>query len=119
MSHPVDVHVGRKLKQVRTLRRLSQTDVARKLNLSFQQIQKYEIGSNRVAASRLFELSQILDVPPSYFFEDLHGNTNTPPRKDPGMEIVTALASIKDEAVKSRIVTFIEDVSGKTVARQG
>jgi transcriptional regulator with XRE-family HTH domain len=119
MSHPVDIHVGRKLKQVRTLRRLSQTDVARKLNLSFQQIQKYEIGSNRVAASRLFELSQILDVPPSYFFEDLHDNANTPPKKDPGMAIVTALAAIKDEAVKSRIVTFIEDVSGRTVARQG
>ena len=72
MSHPVDVHVGRKLKQLRTLRRLSQTDVARKLNLSFQQIQKCEIGSNRVAASRLFELAQILDVPPAYFFEGLH-----------------------------------------------
>ena len=119
MSHPVDVHVGRKLKQVRTLRRLSQTDVGRKLNLSFQQIQKYEIGSNCVAASRLFELSQILDVPPSYFFEGLHDNTNTAPKKDPGMEIVSALAAIKDDDIKSRIVTFIEDVSGLTVARQG
>lgn len=119
MSHPVDVHVGRKLKQVRTLRRLSQTDVARKLNLSFQQIQKYEIGSNRVAASRLFELSQILEVSPSYFFEGLHDNANTAPTKDPGMEIVSALAAIKDEEIKSRIVTFIEDVSGLTVARQG
>ena len=119
MSHPVDVHVGRKLKQIRTLRRLSQTDVARKLDLSFQQIQKYEIGSNRVAASRLFELAQILDVAPSYFFEGLHDNTNTPPSKDHGMAIVSALAAIKDDAVKSRIVTFIEDVSGVTVARQG
>ena len=119
MSHPVDVHVGRKLKQIRTLRRLSQTDVARKLNLSFQQIQKYEIGSNRVAASRLFELSQILGVAPSYFFEGLHDNANAAPVNDPGMEIVTALAQIKDDAVKSRIVTFIEDVSGMTVARQG
>lgn len=118
MSHPVDVHVGRKLKQIRTLRRLSQTDVARKLDLSFQQIQKYEIGSNRVAASRLFELAQILDVPPSYFFDGLHDNANSAPRRDPGMEIVSAIASIKDDAVKSRIVTFIEDVSGVTVARQ-
>lgn len=117
MSHPVDVHVGKKLKQIRTLRRLSQTDVARKLDLSFQQIQKYEIGSNRVAASRLFELSQILQVPPSYFFDGLHDNTNGAPKADPGMEIVSAIASIKDEAVKSRIVTFIEDVSGVTVAR--
>jgi transcriptional regulator with XRE-family HTH domain len=119
MPHPVDAHVGKKLKQIRTLRRLSQTDVARKLDLSFQQIQKYEIGSNRVAASRLFELSQILDVPPSYFFDGLHDNANIAPKNDPGMEIVTALAAIKDDAVKSRIVTFIEDVSGLTVARQG
>lgn len=119
MSHPVDIHVGRKLKQIRTLRRMSQTDVARKLNLSFQQIQKYEIGSNRVAASRLFELSQILDVPPSFFFDDLHVNENNPPKADPGMEIVHALAAIKDEDVKSRIVTFIRDVSGATIARGG
>ena len=119
MSHPVDLHVGRKLKQIRTLRRLSQTDVARKLNLSFQQIQKYEIGSNRVAASRLFELAQILDVPPSFFFEGLHDNQNTAPGEDTGLEIVHALAAIKDEKVKTRIVTFIEDVSGMTVARGG
>lgn len=119
MSHPVDLHVGRKLKQIRTLRRLSQTDVARKLNLSFQQIQKYEIGSNRVAASRLFELAQILDVPPSYFFEGLHDNQNEAPKDDAGLEIVNALAAIKDEEVKTRIVTFIEDVSGMTVARRG
>jgi transcriptional regulator with XRE-family HTH domain len=119
MSHPVDIHVGRKLKQIRTLRRLSQTDVARKLKLSFQQIQKYEIGSNRVAASRLFELAQILDVSPSFFFEGLHDNKNTPPHKDAGMEIVHALAAIKDEDIKTRIVTFIEDVSGVTVARGG
>jgi len=120
MSHPVDVHVGRKLKQIRTLRRYSQTDVARKLDLSFQQIQKYEIGSNRIAASRLYELSQILDVPTSYFFEGLHDNDNAAPtRRDPGMDIVTAIAAIKDDTMKKRIVTFIEDVSGMTVARQG
>ncbi|MGJ8547094.1 MAG: helix-turn-helix domain-containing protein [Sulfitobacter sp.] len=118
MSHPVDVHVGRKLKQIRTLRRLSQTDVARQLNLSFQQIQKYEIGSNRVAASRLFELAQILDVTPGFFFEGLHDNENTAPAADSGLQIVSALASINDEDVKTRIVTFIEDVSGVTVARR-
>jgi transcriptional regulator with XRE-family HTH domain len=119
MSHPVDIHVGKKLKQIRTLRRLSQTDVAKRLKLSFQQIQKYEIGSNRVAASRLFELSQILDVTPAYFFEGLHDNTNDAPASDPSIEIVSALAAIHDDALKTRIVTFIEDVSGLTVARQG
>ncbi|MFK7746043.1 MAG: helix-turn-helix domain-containing protein [Roseobacter sp.] len=119
MSHPVDVHVGRKLKQVRTMRRLSQTDVARELDLSFQQIQKYEIGSNRIAASRLYELSRILDVPTTYFFEGLDATTKTTSDRDPSLEIVAALASIRDDNIKSRIVTFIEDVSGVTVARQG
>lgn len=118
MAHPVDVHVGRKLKQIRALRRFSQTDVAHRLGLSFQQIQKYEIGSNRIAASRLFELAQIFDISPAYFFEGVEGDaTNIPPKSDSGMEIVQALAAIKDETVKSRIVTFIEDVSGMSVAR--
>ncbi|QJF50146.1 helix-turn-helix domain-containing protein [Roseobacter ponti] len=118
MSHPVDVHVGRKLKQIRTIRRLSQTDVARELNLSFQQIQKYEIGSNRIAASRLYELSRILDVPTSYFFEGIEASPDAVKTRDPSLEIVSALASIRDDTIKSRIVTFIEDVSGVTVARQ-
>ena len=117
MSHPVDVHVGKRLKQIRTLRRMSQTDVAKRLELSFQQIQKYEIGSNRVAASRLFDLSRILDVPTSYFFEGL-ADAAPAQRRDNGLDIVNALAAIEDEKIKSRIVTFIEDVSGMTVARR-
>lgn len=116
MSHPVDIHVGRKLKQARTLRRMSQTDVARHLKLSFQQIQKYEIGSNRIAASRLYDLARILDVPTSYFFEGLQDMSESATR-DAGLDIVSAVASIDDEQIKSRIVTFIEDVSGRTVAR--
>ena len=120
MAHPVDVHVGRKLREIRTLRRYSQTDVAQRLGLSFQQIQKYEIGSNRIAASRLFELGQIFEVSPAYFCEGLYEDANSSsPTQDSGMEIVNALASIQDDKVKSRIVTFIEDVSGMTVARQG
>lgn len=116
MPHEVDIHVGRQLKQARTLRRLSQTDVARQLKLSFQQIQKYEIGSNRIAASRLFELSNILGVPTSYFFEGLDAEAND--TKDSAMDIVSAVASIKDEQMKARIVTFIQDVAGTTVARR-
>lgn len=98
---------------------MSQTDVAKKLGLSFQQIQKYEIGSNRVAASRLFELSQILDVTPGYFFEGIDNQGKSGGQSDPGLQIVSALASIRDENVRARIVTFIEDVSGATVARRG
>jgi len=117
MSHPVDVHVGKRLKQIRTLRRMSQTDVAKRLGLSFQQIQKYEIGSNRIAASRLFELSRILDVPTSYFFEGI-AEPDTTVERDNSLDIVNALAAIEDEKIKTRIVTFIEDVSGLTVARR-
>ncbi|WPZ22152.1 helix-turn-helix transcriptional regulator [Sulfitobacter faviae] len=118
MSHPVDVHVGRRLKQARTLRRQSQTDVARELKLSFQQIQKYEIGSNRIAASRLHELARILNVTPGYFFEGLD-DANPEASNDPSLDIVNAIGSIKDDAVKARILTFIEDVAGVTVARKG
>lgn len=117
MSHPVDIHVGKRLKQIRTLRRMSQTDVAKRLSLSFQQIQKYEIGSNRIAASRLFELSRILDVPTSYFFEGL-SDAEVMQGRDNGLDIVNALAAIEDERIKSRILTFIEDVSGLTVQRR-
>ncbi|MEQ5827033.1 helix-turn-helix transcriptional regulator [Sulfitobacter sp. NFXS29] len=117
MSHPVDVHVGRRLKQARTLRRQSQTDVARELKLSFQQIQKYEIGSNRIAASRLHELARILNVTPGYFFEGLDDD-HTENSNDPSLEIVNAIGSIKDDAVRARILTFIEDVSGVTVSRK-
>lgn len=121
MAHPVDVHVGSKLKEIRTMQRLSQTDVAQRLGLSFQQVQKYEIGSNRIAASRLFELAQIFDVSPSYFFEGLEEGREKPSAEAEtcGTEIVRALAAIKDEKVKTRIVSFIEDVSGLSVARSG
>jgi transcriptional regulator with XRE-family HTH domain len=116
MPHSVDVHVGRQLKNVRTLRRLSQTDVARSLGVSFQQIQKYEIGSNRIAASRLYELSNILDVSTSYFFEGLDDVQTT--QRDESVSIVNAVAALKDEKVRSRVLTFIEDVAGANVSRR-
>ena len=118
MSHPVDVHVGKKIKQMRAMRRLSQTDVAQKLNLSFQQIQKYEIGSNRVAASRLYELSKIFGVPTSYFFEGLPEEESANDNQSLDSKILDAVTSIDDDHVKTRIATFIEDVAGVAVARR-
>jgi len=85
MSHPVDLYVGRRLKKRRTALKLSQTDVARQLELSFQQIQKYEIGSNRISASRLWELAKILDVPAEYFIQEFD---ETPE----GQELIAKLA---------------------------
>ncbi len=69
--HPVDVHVGARVRQRRVLQGMTQTDLANALGLTFQQVQKYENGRNRISASRLFELSQVLDVPIQYFFDDM------------------------------------------------
>ncbi|MGB7241699.1 MAG: helix-turn-helix transcriptional regulator [Sulfitobacter sp.] len=117
MKHSVDIHVGQKLKQIRKLRRLSQTEVGDKLELSFQQIQKYEMGTNRIAASRLFELSKILCVPTSYFFEGLNEETAGMGRRDPNTEIVKALAAIKDNGLKLRIMSFVNDVTSDATTR--
>jgi transcriptional regulator with XRE-family HTH domain len=72
--HPVDVHVGARVRQRRTLLGMSQEKLGQAVGLTFQQIQKYERGSNRIGSSRLFEFSKVLDVPPSYFFEEMPVN---------------------------------------------
>lgn len=69
--HPIDVEVGAKAKQFRAIRRMTQTDLAKKLGITFQQIQKYEVGSNRVSASRLYQMAQALGVSPADFFPDV------------------------------------------------
>ena len=68
---PIDVHVGSRIRLRRTLLGMSQERLGEALGLTFQQVQKYERGANRVGASRLFDLARILDVPISYFFDDM------------------------------------------------
>lgn len=71
VPRPVDIHVGSRVRLRRTLLGLSQEKLGEAVGLTFQQIQKYERGANRIGASRLFELSKILDVPISFFFDDM------------------------------------------------
>ena len=71
ISNPVDVHVGARLRVRRTLLGMSQTTLGEAIGLSFQQMQKYEKGANRISASRLFALTRLLDVPVKYFFDDM------------------------------------------------
>ncbi len=71
MTHPVDVHVGKKIRQRRWLTGMTQQQLAEQVGIKFQQIQKYETGANRVSASRLWDISDALDVPVSFFFEGL------------------------------------------------
>jgi len=69
--HPVDIHVGARIRNVRKKIGLSQMKLAEALGLTFQQVQKYEKGTNRISASKLFETAKYLDKPIAYFFEDL------------------------------------------------
>ena len=70
LVHPIDRHVGKRIKSRRLIRGLTQEELAAAVYLSFQQVQKYERGANRVSAGRLYELSKALSVPIQYFFDD-------------------------------------------------
>ena len=74
MAHPIDIHVGRRLKARRRLLGLTQEKLAKAVNIRFQQIQKYESGVNRISASRLWALSKALQVSVSYFFDGMNGH---------------------------------------------
>ncbi len=119
---PIDVHVGIRLRQRRTLLGMTQTDLADALGLTFQQVQKYEKGTNRVSASRLFELSQVFDVPIEHFFEDMapevaaispgkaRGEAKEAPSLDPNLMItretlglVRAYYKIEDANVRKQV----------------
>ncbi len=115
MVHPVDVHVGRKIREARLVRGLTQSGVAQQLELSFQQLQKYETGYNRVSASKLYELSQLLEVQPSYFFEGLVSGeepVGSVLMDDQTAKAVMALTSIKDEKVKNHLRSMIHEIAG-------
>src|SRR5258707_2708635 len=69
--NPIDIHVGSRVRLRRTLLGMSQEKLGEAIGLTFQQVQKYERGANRVGASRLYDLSRVLDVPVSFFFEEM------------------------------------------------
>lgn len=121
--NPIDVHVGSRVRLRRTLLGLSQEKLGEAVGLTFQQIQKYERGANRIGASRLFEFSRILDVPVSFFFDDMSnqhlgieahavGGMAEPPQNplepDPltrreTLELVRAYYRIHDPHVRKRL----------------
>ena len=72
---PIDIHVGKRIKLRRTLLHISQEQLAGDIGVTFQQVQKYESGHNRVSASRLFDISRVLNCPIAYFFEDIGPDT--------------------------------------------
>lgn len=123
--HPIDVHVGSKLRERRNLLRISQEKLGRDLGLTFQQIQKYEKGANRVGASRLYEISQLLSVPTAYFFEDIpeelqNGNSGVAEQnasymsqsidKKESQQLIRAFYSIRDEETRKRVMELIKTI---------
>ena len=122
IPNPVDVHVGARLRQRRTLLGMSQTTLGEAIGLSFQQVQKYERGANRIGSSRLFDLSRVLDVPIEHFFDDMPtvvaassptlggGKAKKPPSYEPDpmamretLELVRAYYKIGDPQVRKRL----------------
>jgi len=132
---PVDVHVGRRLRLRRTLLGISQERLAESVNLTFQQIQKYERGANRMGASRLYELSGILDVPIAYFFDDMPKDVQStrgafargmsdqaqakmdsdPLTRRETLELVRAYYKIANPSVRKRLYELIRSI-GKSNA---
>ena len=130
VAHPkaVDVHVGSRVRLRRTLLGMSQEKLGEAVGLTFQQIQKYERGTNRIGSSRLYEFSQVLDVPVSFFFDDMPAETagRPPGLREEGqanfgteqlarretLELVRAYYRISDPAVRKRIFELTKAVAG-------
>ena len=130
--NPIDVHVGGRIRLRRTLLGISQTTLAEAMGLTFQQVQKYEKGTNRVSSSRLVDLANALDVSVSYFFEEMSAgvgaqtpsalmkagqrpaaidNENDPLSKRETIEFVRAYYKIQDPAVRTRVFELVKVVS--------
>jgi len=124
VSHPVDTHVGSRLRQRRALLGMSQTDLAKAVGLTFQQVQKYERGFNRISSSRLFEFAKVLDVPVTHFFDGMDSSVGTTKRK-PGrpkavektedlntkretLELVRAYYKIRDKGLRTKTLDLIQ-----------
>jgi transcriptional regulator with XRE-family HTH domain len=80
MKHPVDVHVGKRVRHRRWMLGVTQQQLAERVGIKFQQIQKYETGMNRISASRLWDIAEALEVPVSFFFEGLDTTSPSSPQ---------------------------------------
>jgi transcriptional regulator with XRE-family HTH domain len=107
MKHPVDAHVGKRVRHRRWMLGMTQQQLADRVGIKFQQIQKYETGMNRISASRLYDIARVLEVPVAFFFEGLGDDAPTPNAADiladkEAMELVRAYYAIP-EAQRRRL----------------
>jgi transcriptional regulator with XRE-family HTH domain len=128
IPNPIDVQVGARLRMRRKMLGLSQGELGQAIGVTFQQVQKYELGANRLSASRLHELSRILDVPVSFFFDDTDPvrapamSFAKPPaevfecdvlRKPETIELVRAYFAIEDATVRRRFRDLVKALASK------
>jgi transcriptional regulator with XRE-family HTH domain len=128
--NPVDVHVGARIRLRRTMMGLSQSTLGEQLGLTFQQVQKYERGTNRVSSSRLFDLTRILNVPIAYFYDEMNGDIAKqspgklqgkaptklelnldPAAKRETLELVRAYYRIPDQQVRQKLTNIIRAIA--------
>jgi transcriptional regulator with XRE-family HTH domain len=127
-ANPIDVHVGGRVRLRRMLLGMSQEKLGEHLGLTFQQIQKYEKGINRIGASRLFDLAQVLAVPVQFFYEELAASSGNGagfaerPAESyaaeflgsrEGLELNKAFARISDPRVRRSIVDLVRAFAGE------
>lgn len=96
MAHPVDVHVGKRVRHRRWLVGMTQQQLAEKVGIKFQQIQKYETGANRVSASRLWDIADALDVPVAFFFEGIEDSQKVDAKQTPADAVPADLLGDKE-----------------------
>lgn len=127
--HPVDVHVGKRLRSRRTILGMSQEEIGDAVGITFQQVQKYERGLNRIGSSRLYEFACLLGVSVSYFFEDFQEEpTKIETLAEEGgafeyeqfnnKEVLTLVRSyyaIKDMKVRKKILSLVKTLSNSEV----
>jgi len=127
VAHPVDTHVGRRVRMRRLMLGLSQTQLGDALGLSFQQVQKYEKGKNRISASRLQQIASIQQVPVTFFFEGAphfpgqdEAPTGAPSPQfvsdylatSEGLQLTKAFMQIPDAKLRRSIVNLVEHLAG-------
>jgi transcriptional regulator with XRE-family HTH domain len=124
--NPTDKHVGSRVRMRRLMLEMTQEKLADQLGITFQQVQKYEKGTNRVSASRLQQISQSLDVPVSFFFEQApppsrqgresaeapsHAYINDFLASSDGLALAKAFMRIDDKAIRRSIVRLVEGIN--------
>ena len=116
LAKRVDAHVGERIRQRRTALGLTQEHLANALDISYQQVQKYETGANRVSAGRLFEVAGKLDVDIGYFFEGLDTSTEIVPLEHGGknrstIELVRNFSQVTDPDVRSAVSGLVKSLA--------